>query len=68
MASLDDIMNITEDRAEIVLETDVTKNHNVLFTFDEIQPIAGRVAYNNIYYLDSSKSFIPTKPMGKYIL
>ena len=68
MASLDDIINITEDRAEIVLETDLTKKHNVLFTFDEIKPIADRVAYNNIYYLDSSKSFIPTKPMGKYIL
>ena len=52
MASLDDIINITEDRAEIVLETDLTKKHNVLFTFDEINPIADRVAYNNIYYLD----------------
>ena len=68
MASLDDIINITEGRADIVLETDVSKNNNVLFTFDEINPIINRFAYDNIYYLDSSKSFIPTKPMGKYIL
>jgi len=69
MASLDDIINITEKQPEIIIETDyATKAENVLFTFDETKPIDGLVAYDMIYYLDSSKAFIPTKSYGKYIL
>ena len=69
MASLDDIINITEERAEIVLETNETSNsRDVLFTYDETKPIDGRVAYDEIYYLDSSKNYMLTKPLGKYVL
>lgn len=69
MASLDDIINITEKRDEIVLETNETSNsRHVLFTYDETKPIVGNVAYDEIYYLDSSKNYMLTKPLGKYVL
>ena len=76
MASLDDIININEQHPAIVIETetnDSTTYHNilpnnVLFTFNEVEPIDGRVAYDGIYYLDSSNTFIPTRSYGKYIL
>ena len=74
MASLDDIINITDEHAEIIIETDDETNksglgNRVLFTFNEDKPINDQVAYNEkIYYLDNSKTYIPTKPYGKYIL
>jgi hypothetical protein len=43
-------------------------NRKVLFTFNETIPIDGRVAYDGIYYLDKSKSYLPSKILGKYIL
>lgn len=74
MASLDDIINITDEQAEIIFETDDGTNksglgNRVLFTFNEDVPINDQVAYNEkIYYLDNSKTYIPAKPLGKYIL
>ena len=69
MASLDDIINITDEQAEIIIKTDdATKACNLLFTFDKTQPIDNQVSYDDIYYLDNSKTFIPTKPSCKYIL
>jgi hypothetical protein len=73
MASLDDILNITEDasqRPEILIEKDgaIKKNEKHLFTIDQTKPIAGRVAYDEIYYLDRANTYTPTKLLGKYIL
>jgi len=69
MASLDDIINITEQHPEILIETDnSTTDHHILFTFNEIGSIDDQIAYDGIYYLDSSNTFIPKKPCGKYIL
>ena len=74
MASLDDIINITDEQAEIIFETDDGTNksglgNRILFTFNEDVPINDQVAYNEkIYYLDNSKTYIPAKPLGKYIL
>jgi len=67
MASLDDIMNITEEKAEIIIEA-VNSKSNVLFTFDETLPIDGRIAFEKIYYLDGVNKYSQTKPLGKYIL
>ena len=39
-----------------------------LFTLDETKPHEGRVAYEGIYYLDRTNTYIPSKPLGKYIL
>lgn len=69
MVSLNDIINITEKHNEIIVETNETSNsRNVLFTYDETKPIIGNVAYDEIYYLDSSKNYMLTKPLGKYVL
>lgn len=69
MASLDDIINITDEQAKIIIETDdATKVRNVLFTFDQTQPIDNQVAFDGIYYIDNSKTYIPTQQYGKYIL
>ena len=69
MASLDDIINGIEDHPEIIIENNngASKRH-ILFTFDQTKPADGRVAYDEIEYLDSSKTYLQTKPLGKYVL
>lgn len=53
---------------QIVTTNKDTRGRELLFTFDETQPADGNVAYEKIYYLDRTKTFAPTKSLGKYTL
>jgi hypothetical protein len=71
MASLDDIINTIEEQPELIIETNTgscTSKRNILFTFDHTKPADGRLAYDEIEYLDSSNAYMQTKPLGKYVL
>ena len=83
MPSLDEIINATvTEGIDLIINTnstidgtnknnankDASSNRELLFTFNETIPIDGLVAYDGIYYLDKTKTYIPTRQLGKYIL
>jgi hypothetical protein len=81
MASLDEILNANlsvsisskEEYAQLIIDENQDQqydkvNRELLFTFNETLPTDGLVAYDRIYYLNNSKSYLPGKSLGKYVL
>lgn len=80
MATFDDILNanvkVDNEEVELIIEDGTlinndnksSKTRDILFTFDETKPIEGNVAFDTIYYQDSSKIYTPNKKLGNYTL